>query len=173
MLKHIDPDTFFDIVEFCKATKIQISLIEYLRLNPKELEKLIKYVQGETSQLQYTKIPLINLESSWDEKDIKSTELSSIFLNTLANEPIESPLVPDQRPEPFYVSLFINGYKLNNCIINSEASDNIMPFTVAKALGLSLTKTLGKCYSMDSKQIHLLGQIKDAQVALVDILTKE
>lgn len=55
---------------------------------------------------------------------------------------------------------------MNNCIIDSGASDNIMPSIVAKALGLSLTKTFGKYYSMDSKQIPLLGQIKDAQVVL-------
>ncbi|XP_059078027.1 uncharacterized protein LOC131876606 [Cryptomeria japonica] len=43
-----------------------------------------------------------------------------------------------------------------------------MPSAVAKALGLSLMKTFGRCYSMDSKQIPLLGQIKDAQVVLAD-----
>ncbi|XP_057856711.2 uncharacterized protein LOC131066053 [Cryptomeria japonica] len=48
----------------------------------------------------------------------------------------------------------------------AKASNNIMPSAVAKALALSLTKTFGKCYSMDSKQIPLLGQIKDVQVAL-------
>lgn len=37
---------------------------------------------------------------------------------------------------------------------------------VAKALDLPLTKTFGKCYSMDSKQVPLVGQIKDAQVSL-------
>lgn len=46
MLKCFDLDTSFNIVEFCKALKIKISPAEYLRLNPKELEKIIKYVQG-------------------------------------------------------------------------------------------------------------------------------
>lgn len=81
------------------------------------------------------------------------------------NESIRPSHVPDQKPEPFYVSLFINGYKLNNYIIDLGASNNIMPSTVAKALGLTLTKTFGKCFSMDSKQIPLLGQTKDAQVS--------
>ena len=36
---------------------------------------------------------------------------------------------------------------------------------VAKALDLPLTKIFGKCYSMDSKQVPLKGQIKDAQVS--------
>lgn len=70
---------------------------------------------------------------------------------TFVDEPVESSQISDPKPEPFYVSLFINGYKLNNCIIDSGASDNIMPSAVAKALGLPLTKTFGKCYSMDSK----------------------
>lgn len=35
----------FDIVELYKASTIQISPVEYLRLNPKELDKLVKYVR--------------------------------------------------------------------------------------------------------------------------------
>ena len=41
-----------------------------------------------------------------------------------------------------------------------------MPYSVAKALSLKLTKVHRRCYSMDAKQVPLLGQIKDAQVAL-------
>ena len=73
---------------------------------------------------------------------------------------------PGQKPDPFYISLYINGYKLSNCIIDSRASDNVMPYFVSKALGLNLTKVHGRCYSMDVKQVPLLGQIKDVQVAL-------
>ena len=52
---------------------------------------------------------------------------------------------------PFYVSLYINGCKLSNCIIDLGALDNVMPFTRAKALGLTLTKVHGRFYSMDAK----------------------
>ena len=41
-----------------------------------------------------------------------------------------------------------------------------MPAKVANALGLTLTKSFGNCYSMENKQVPLKGQIKDAQVAL-------
>ena len=57
----------------------------------------------------------------------------------------------NHKPDPFYVSLFLHGFKLIKCIIDSGASDNIMPAAIAKALDLPLTKTFGKCYSMDSK----------------------
>ena len=42
-----------------------------------------------------------------------------------------------------------------------------MPTSVANALCLPLTKTFGRCYSMDAEQVPLLRQIKNAQVALV------
>lgn len=37
----------FEIIEFCKSSSISISLEKYLRLNPKELDKLVQYVKGE------------------------------------------------------------------------------------------------------------------------------
>ncbi|KAH9310211.1 hypothetical protein KI387_038122 [Taxus chinensis] len=49
-----------------------------------------------------------------------------------------------ERIEPFYVSLLINGYKLSNCILDFGASDNVMPAKLADALGLTLTKTIGR-----------------------------
>ena len=41
-----------------------------------------------------------------------------------------------------------------------------MPKVVAQALGLDCNRTLGSCYSMDGKQVSLVGQIKDVQAIL-------
>lgn len=70
------------------------------------------------------------------------------------------------KPDPFYISLYIAGCKLRNCIIDSGASDNVMPSKVSHALGLSFNKPIGKVFLMESKQVLLVGQIKDAQVSL-------
>ncbi|KAH9311513.1 hypothetical protein KI387_026548, partial [Taxus chinensis] len=45
------------------------------------------------------------------------------------------------------------------------ASDNVMPTKVVDALGLTLTKTIKRCYSME-RQVPLNRQIKDAQAVL-------
>lgn len=58
-----------------------------------------------------------------------------------------------EKPSPFYVSMFIHGHRLSNCIPDSGASDNIMLATVAKAIDFPLTKTFGKFYVIDSKQV--------------------
>ncbi|KAH9293046.1 hypothetical protein KI387_041753 [Taxus chinensis] len=46
-----------------------------------------------------------------------------------------------------------------------------MPAKVADALGLTLTKTIGRCYSME-RQVPLVGQIKDAQAVLASFPDK-
>ena len=79
---------------------------------------------------------------------------------------------PSQKPEPFYVSLYVNGNKLSNCIIESWVLENVMPMSVGKSLGLPLTKTFGHYYSMDAKKVPLIGQIKNSQVALATKLAK-
>lgn len=55
---------------------------------------------------------------------------------------------------------------MSNCVIDLGDFDNVMPTQVAKALGLTITSSHGKCYSMNSTQVPIVDQIKDAQVAL-------
>jgi hypothetical protein len=46
---------------------------------------------------------------------------------------------------PFYLSLGINGFHLNNCMLDSGASTNVMSLKVMKQLGLKTTPPLWKC----------------------------
>jgi len=64
---------------------------------------------------------------------------------------------PFNKLEPFNVSLYIVGYKLSNCVIDSRSSENVMPTQVAKALGLSYMSSLGKSFSVDDSLIPTLG----------------
>ena len=123
--------TSFDFIQFCEESKIQISTIDYLKLYPSELKRLVDRCKGNTKNTNYN----IMVE----EKD--ETLTSSIF-----NQKDSTILATShgKKPEPFYVSLYINGCKLSNCIIDLGASDNVMPYSVAKALGLNLTKVHGR-----------------------------
>lgn len=48
-----------------------------------------------------------------------------------------------------------------------------MPSKVANSLGLTLTKTFGRCFSMDNKQVPLIDQIKDAQFTFASLPEKK
>lgn len=118
-----------------------MSEVEFLRSNLGQFDHLVKFVK---------------------EKNTTPSNLPKS--NLLQNNLVASPSRVE-KIEPFYISLLINGYKLSNYVIDSGASNNVMPSKVANSLGLTLTKTFGRCFSMDNKQVPLIGQIKDAQFA--------
>jgi hypothetical protein len=41
-----------------------------------------------------------------------------------------------RKTPPFYVTLVMNGFRVNNCIIDLGASTTVMPINVFKQLGL-------------------------------------
>ncbi|KAH9319022.1 hypothetical protein KI387_020791, partial [Taxus chinensis] len=79
---------------------------------------------------------------------------------------------PNEKIKPFYVTLLIAGHKLRNCVIDSGASKNVIAAKVAHDLGLTITHTFGSYYSMDNREVPLVGRIKYAQVAFVSFLEK-
>jgi hypothetical protein len=81
---------------------------------------------------------------------------------------ILGPLVEDRyvSSPPFYTSLNIHDKVLQNCLMNSGASHNIMPKTVIDEIGLEITKMYHDLYSFDSRKVKCLGVIKDLVVTL-------
>ena len=68
--------------------------------------------------------------------------------------------------------MLLKGRKLINCIINSSVFDNIIPYSIAKVLGLTLTKNYGKCYSTDEKKVPPIDKVKDTQTVLETYLDR-
>jgi hypothetical protein len=67
---------------------------------------------------------------------------------------------------PFYLSLGINGFCLNNCMMDSKASSNVMSLKVMKQLGLTPTHPHGNIYDIDSRKVKVYGLIQDIEVYL-------
>lgn len=49
-LNTVKKESSFDIVEFCKSSQIQITPTGYIKLNPKELDRLVQFVKGNNTQ---------------------------------------------------------------------------------------------------------------------------
>lgn len=134
-----------------------MSTFEYLRTHPKQLERLIQNIRGSSLVYKYS-----------FTKEPPHASQPTPSMNCLPSTPSTS-----KKVDSFYISLFINGYKLNNCIIDSGASDNVMPTKFAKSLDLSLSPTSGKFLSMEMKQVPLVRQVKDTKVTLIDFPDKK
>ncbi|KAH9323744.1 hypothetical protein KI387_018383, partial [Taxus chinensis] len=131
--------------------------IEYLQTHPAQFDRLINAVRRNN--------PIPSSSNSKGMIPTPSTPPSQHMLALSASK--------IDKVEPFYLSLLMNGFELNNYIIDSGASDNVMPLKVANALSMKLTRVNRACYSMESKQVPLVGRIKDAQVALAEYPNKK
>jgi hypothetical protein len=57
----------------------------------------------------------------------------------------------DEHP-PFYISLLVNGFLLQNCMIDSRASTNVMTLEVMNELGLQITKPCRNVQAVDLQE---------------------
>jgi hypothetical protein len=71
---------------------------------------------------------------------------------------------------PFFITLEVNNMWLNNCMLDSGASTNVMTLKVMKQLGLEITRPYGNVCGIDSKEIRVYGLIEDLLVHLARYL---
>jgi hypothetical protein len=77
----------------------------------------------------------------------------------------------DSSP-PFYISFNVHDKILQNCLMDSEASHNVMLKVAMEELGLEITKPYQDLYSFDSKKVKCMGLIKDMVVSLAQLPMK-
>jgi hypothetical protein len=73
----------------------------------------------------------------------------------------------DNNPT-FYLPLGMNDLCLNNCMLDSRASENVMSLKVMEQLGLKMTRTYGNVCGIDSKKVKVYGLCEDVEVYLID-----
>ena len=127
--------TPFEFLEHARKTKFQLLKIEYLQTHPAQFNRFINAVHGGN-----------HVSSSPNSKGLFPTPSTPPSQNMLALSSSKT-----NKVEPFYMSLLIKGFQLNNCIIDSRASNNVISAKVENSLGLTLTRVNGTCYSMESK----------------------
>jgi hypothetical protein len=65
---------------------------------------------------------------------------------------------------PFYISIENHDVALHNCLVDTGATNNIMPLVVMEALGMNCTKyyeTGESIYAIDSRKVPAYGEIKE------------
>jgi hypothetical protein len=73
---------------------------------------------------------------------------------------------------PFYINLNIHDNTLHNAMLDSGASQNIMPKAVMEKLGLDITRPYKDLYSFDSSKVKCIGPIKYLCITLAQIPAK-
>jgi len=63
--------------------------------------------------------------------------------------------------QPFFLTLDINDRLLHNCMLDFGASTNVMTNKVMEQSNLKISRPSHNISSMDSKQVEVLGVVRD------------
>ena len=95
----------------------------------------------------------------------------SVNLNDDQPELIFGPNVTGKHQDgafpPFYISLTIHDQILDNAMLDSGASHNLMPKAIMETLNLDITRPYKYLFSFYSRKVKCLGLIKYLCVTLV------
>jgi hypothetical protein len=93
--------------------------------------------------------------------DDTNSRIEAVMMNTRQQQNITS-LRPRGKVPPFYISLENHDFTLHNCLVDSGATNNIMPLSVMEALGMECTKyyeTGESIYAIDSRKVQLMEKL--------------
>jgi hypothetical protein len=94
--------------------------------------------------------------------DDSNTRIEVVVMNTRQQQNVSS-VRPRGKVPPFYISIENHDFTLHNCLVDSGATNNIMPLSVMEALGMGCTKyyeTGESIYAIDSRKVPTYGEIK-------------
>jgi hypothetical protein len=94
--------------------------------------------------------------------DEPSTRIEVVVTNSKLQQNI-SAVKPRGKVPPFYITIENHDVVLHNCLVDSGATNNIMPLSVMEALGMGCTKyyeTGESIYAIDSRKVPTYGEIK-------------
>jgi len=77
----------------------------------------------------------------------------------------------DEHP-PFFMTLIMNNKSLNNCMLDSGISANMMSLKVMQQVGLKVTRTYKNVCGFESKSIPAHGVIENVKVFLKEYTEK-
>jgi hypothetical protein len=117
------------------------------------------------SFMEVVKIPQQreNILNILDDTSSSDPRIEANFMNTKQQQS-SIPARPRGKVPPFYISLENHDFTLHNCLVDSGATNNIMPLSIMEALGMECTKyyEMGESiYAIDSRKVPAYGEIKD------------
>lgn len=99
-------------------------------------------------QIDLFKIALVSLNEGMDR-----------VLNLF--ETFKYPRMGKNKPSAFYITLEIEGYVLNNCLVDSRVATTIIPKVVCDVMGLPMIRASIGVLQLNSTPIKIVGVIKD------------
>ena len=152
----------YDIIDDLKKLKANISVFELLK---------IPCIQSQAIQsLTGNKVSKGKVVNAFDRSDNKG-KFTSQTNKVISPKPsqVNDELIGKKSKSttpPFLLTFEIFNMNVSNCMVDSGASTNVIPFSVAKKLNAEIQKSEIKIIQLDSSRVQVIGELRDVLIRL-------
>jgi ribonuclease HI len=182
---NVGPKLDYDVVEDLKKLRANISIYELLKF-PFLLQKMLqnisengkngnsngnKVVQSKVPQKTSTK----NNPDPQDKGSLPVTPVNNVnnvnnvdkvALETASKKPQATTLSTRKNVPPFLLTFEIFNRNVHNCMVDSGASSNVMPWSVCQKINAEVEPSSLKIIQLDRTDVKVIGELKNVLIRL-------
>jgi ribonuclease HI len=182
------PKLDYDVVEDLKKLRANISIYELLKF-PFLLQKMLqnildngkngnsngnKVVQSKVPQKTSTKnnpdpqdkgsLPVPNVNNVNNVNN--TSNVDKVALETASKKPQATTLSTRKNVPPFLLTFEIFNRNVHNCMVDSGASSNVMPWSVCQKINAEVEPSSLKIIQLDRTDVKVIGELKNVLIRL-------
>ena len=159
--KETIPHLEYDFIEDLKKTRANISMYELMKFPAIQNQALQTITGGKNSK---AKDMVVSNRTTVGKARDKSDAHSG---NSQRSIQVTDELIGKKYSPLFLLTFEIFNKHVSNCMVDSGASTNVMPTTVAKKINAQIRRSNTKILQLDRTRVQVIGELKDTQIRLV------
>jgi ribonuclease HI len=182
---YVSPKLDYDVVEDLKKLRANISIYELLKF-PFLLQKMLqnildngkngnKVMQSKVPQKTSTKnnpdlqdkgsLPVQNVNNV--NNNVNSVNNSDkVVVEDASKKPQTTTLSTRKNVPPFLLTFEIFNRNVHNCMVDSGASSNVMPWSVCQKINAEVEPSSLKIIQLDRTDVKVIGELKNVLIRL-------
>jgi hypothetical protein len=179
---NVNPNLDYDVVEYLKKLRANIYVYELLKF-PFLLQKMLQNISengknGNSSgnKVVQNKVPQkISTKNNPDPQDKGNLPVSNVnnvnivdkvALETVSKKQQATTLSTRTNVPPFLLTFEIFNRNVHNCMVDSGASSNVMPWSICQKINVEVEPSTLKIIQLDRTNIKVIGELKNVLIIL-------
>jgi hypothetical protein len=174
---HVNPNLDYDLVEDLKKLRANIYVYELLKF-PFLLQKMLQNIaenskNGNSNKVVQNKVPQkTSTKNNPDPHDKGSLPVNNVnnvdklALETASKKPQASTLSTRRNVPPFLLTFEIFNRNVHNCMVDSGASSNVMPWSVCQKINAEVEPSTLKIIQLDRTSVKVVGELRNVLIRL-------
>jgi ribonuclease HI len=174
---NVNPNLDYDVVEDLKKLRANISIYELLKF-PFLLQKMLQNISeydknGNGNKVVQNKVPQnTSTKKNPDPQDKGSLSVSNVnnvdkvVVETASKKPQATTLSTRKNVPLFLLTFKIFNRNMHNCMVDSGASSNVMPWSVFQKINVEVEPSTLKIIQLDRTNVKVIGELKNVLIRL-------